>query len=223
MQVRRELDFFKEDYLFHLQKGKVLAYPTETIWGLGVDAFNVKAVEKLFELKKRQREKSISLLVRDIRMAKECVHFSPLAEKLFLLLTPGPFTFVLPIKNTSLKHLSPLNDFLGIRLSSHPFVTHMVWAYENPITTTSANISGEKDFSLNTFRNLQDVLLVKIKEDKVSPFPSELQILKQASTVIKIEGSSFSILRAGDFDMNVLKKWMGRLFAQPCMNKPPSF
>lgn len=218
---------FQEAHLSHLKKGKILAYPTETLWGLGVDALNQKAVEALFKLKKRQKQKSISVLVRDIRMAKEFVFMSLATERLFQILTPGPFTFVLPIKNRSIPLLSFSNDFLGIRLSSHPFVTHMVWSYKNPITTTSANISGEKKLLPEVFKKHPNVLFVEpqtkifdASREKRNYPSSALRLSstsssENASTVIKIRASSFSILRKGKFDMNMLSKILNSLGFNP--------
>lgn len=211
---------FQPQYLHHLQQGRVLLYPTETLWGLGVDAFHPKAVEALFQLKQRDKKKSISLLVRDIKMAQRLVHVSPLTEKLIQILSPGPFTFVLPMKEKSLKILSPSNDFIGIRISSHPFVTKLVWSYKNPITTTSANISGMTHFSSKDFKIHPHILWVKTKNE-LSPQVSNPNPTKnpnrehltsnQASTVIQIKNCSFKILRQGSFDLSLLHHWMKSL------------
>ena len=186
-----------QTYLNHLKRGKILAYPTETVWGLGVDALNKGALESLYALKKRERDKPVSLLVRNLAKAKELAFVSSSVEKLIQVFCPGPFTFVLPLRDKSLMHVCGGRDFISLRFSSHPFVTRLVWSYPNPITTTSMNLSGKKEpFSIQDLeRHSKDVLLVKANY-KYPERPIK-ELSKTASAVIQINEKNLTFLREG--------------------------
>lgn len=143
-----------KSYLDHLKQGKILLYPTETVWGLGVDVMNQKAVQLLYRFKKRDSKKPVSLLVRNIKEAKKIAVISSSVEKLIQIFCPGPVTFVLPLRNQFLRSIGLGNDFVGLRFSSHPLAALLAWSYKNPITSTSANLSGKKSFSIHALKKL---------------------------------------------------------------------
>lgn len=177
----------------HLKSAKIIAYPTETLWGLGVDALNSGAVEAIFELKGRDIQKAISILVRDIDMAKEYAHITPEAEKFLEMVWPGPVTVVFPRKSKELDTVCGQGDTIGLRCSSHPLIQKLVWTYENPITTTSANPSGQASAQSQSDLSWlpEDVLVCPYKE------PEEKQESK-GSTVVLWTDSVIKILREGD-------------------------
>lgn len=140
-------DFTKQALLQatqYLSRGQVIAYPTETLWGLGVDASQPRAMQGLYELKQRPPDKAVSVLVHDIDHAKQYAFISLKAEKFLQLVWPGPVTVVLPCCKPPpdwLKNLGLLT--IGLRCSSHPFVQQLLQSYPGPITTTSCNKSGQ--------------------------------------------------------------------------------
>lgn len=126
-----------------LRKGGILAYPTETLYGLGVDPFQEQALERLFLLKGRPRLMPISVLVRDREMMKEVVReVSPMALLLLEAFLPGPLTIVLPARPGLPERLTAGSGKIGVRISPHPLVAHLFAFHPFPVTSTSANPSG---------------------------------------------------------------------------------
>jgi len=126
-----------------LKDGKVVAYPTETFYGLGVDVTNEKAIKKLYDLKRRDYSLPIAILVADKSMLEEYVDVIP--ESVFPLIRsfwPGPLTILFPAGRKISKTLTTNTGKIGIRISSHPVATAIVREFGKPITTTSANLSG---------------------------------------------------------------------------------
>lgn len=125
-----------------LQNGLVVIYPTDTIYGLGADATNPEAVEKIFEIKKRTSEKALSICIADSEDIQTYAHITPLAEKLISHFLPGPLTLVLEKKDTLAENLSS-DATIGIRIPQNDIVRNIIREAGCPITATSANISGE--------------------------------------------------------------------------------
>jgi L-threonylcarbamoyladenylate synthase len=137
-----------------LRQGGVGAYPTETFYGLGVDASNPEAIARVFDLKKRDRGKPISLLVSDDVMLRQVVEeISPLAQFLMAKYWPGPLTLVFRAKATVSSWLTAGTGKIAVRISSHEIPTALIAHFGRPLTTTSANISGE-----GSFVHLDDVI-----------------------------------------------------------------
>lgn len=126
-----------------LKDGQVIAYPTETIYGLGADVFNRKAVKRIYDLKSRDYTLPISILVADLRMLHEVVSdVSDAALSLMRRFWPGPLTICLPAAAGFPKDLITSTGKVGVRMSSHPVAAAIVAAFGRPITTTSANLTG---------------------------------------------------------------------------------
>jgi L-threonylcarbamoyladenylate synthase len=123
--------------------GEVVAYPTETFYGLAVDAFNEAALARLRALKGRESEKSFSLLVSGREMlASLCSEISPLAERLMAQYWPGALTLVLPAR-PGLPASIVADGFVAVRQSPQPLAQALVVAVGGAITATSANPAGE--------------------------------------------------------------------------------
>jgi L-threonylcarbamoyladenylate synthase len=123
-------------------RGEVVAYPTETFYGLAVDALNEAALAKLRALKGRDAEKTFSLLVSDHAMlASLCSEISPLAERMMAQYWPGPLTLALPAR-PGLPASIVANGYVAVRVSPHPIAQALVVAAGRPITATSANPAG---------------------------------------------------------------------------------
>lgn len=126
-----------------LRTGGIVAYPTETYYGLGVDPFNDQALTRLFQVKNRPAVKPVLVLVADRDQIALLAHeISPTARLLMDRFWPGPLTLVLPAR----PDLSPLltggTGTVGIRLSPDPLATALLRAFGAPLTATSANRSG---------------------------------------------------------------------------------
>ena len=129
-----------------LRQGRVVAYPTETLYGLGVDPFLEEALERLYVLKGRPPEMPVSILVKDVAMLQEVVHDLPgPAMRLVEAFLPGPLTLVLRARPRLPERLTSGTGKIGVRISAHPFMRHLFSIYAAPITTTSANPTGRPD------------------------------------------------------------------------------
>lgn len=126
-----------------LKSGGVVVYPTDTAYGLAVDATNASAVEKLYKLKGRDFKKPIHVIFPDGNWLTQLVVLSEPALILMNEFLPGPLTLVLPLKakSKSWQKLSAETGTLGIRLPNNTVSLRLVEEFGRPITTTSANIS----------------------------------------------------------------------------------
>lgn len=123
-----------------LVQGGVVVHPTDTAYGLAVDATNEAAIQKIFELKKR-KGKPLIMVVRDQKQAREYVDLNPLAEKLMQKFFPGALALVLPKKETVPALLTGGLDKVGIRQPDHPVISKLSAVFPKPYTSTSANLS----------------------------------------------------------------------------------
>jgi len=127
-----------------LRQGGLIIYPTETTYGVGVDATNPKAVKKLSQYKKRPLGKPYSIAVNNLEMAQKYVDLNPTALNLFQTLLPGPLTIVSQGKHKVAKGVESETGTLGIRIPDYPLVLGIIKAFGKPITATSANASYQK-------------------------------------------------------------------------------
>ena len=124
-----------------LKRGGIVLYPTDTLYGLAVDALNRPALEKLRELKGREKKKPISIVVPDAADIERHADLHPAARPLVDRHLPGALTVVLP----GLKHLPSelmLNGQIGVRVPNELFAREMARSLKRPVTATSANLSG---------------------------------------------------------------------------------
>jgi L-threonylcarbamoyladenylate synthase len=125
-----------------LAAGQVVAYPTETFYGLAVDALDEDALARLARIKGREAEKAFSLLVADRHMlSMVCSDVSALAESLIRQHWPGPLTLALPAR-PGLPPKIVADGFVAVRISPHPLAQALVAALGRPLTATSANPAG---------------------------------------------------------------------------------
>ncbi len=128
-----------------LKKGGVVVYPTDTAYGLAVDATNLQAVKKLYKLKGRAFQNPIHVIPPNKAWLKKLVKINTPAKKIIDTLMPGPLTLVLPLKASgqAWRMISANTKTLGIRRPKHKIALDLAMYLNKPITTTSANISGK--------------------------------------------------------------------------------
>jgi L-threonylcarbamoyladenylate synthase len=127
-----------------LQSGGIILYPTDTIWGIGCDATNETAIEKIYKLKKRAEEKSMIVLISN---ENELGHYVEQPdEKVFEFLhqTVKPTTIIYESAINLAKNCIHKDGSIAIRMTKDPFCKHLIEQFNKPIISTSANISGEK-------------------------------------------------------------------------------
>jgi len=126
-----------------VQDGGIILYPTDTIWGIGCDATNTEAVQKIYRLKQRDETKSmIILLDTDNKLPSYISDVPDLAYDL-MEFAENPLTLVMPgAKNISPALISS-DGSIGVRVSGHPFCQQLIQRLRKPLVSTSANISGK--------------------------------------------------------------------------------
>jgi L-threonylcarbamoyladenylate synthase len=126
----------------HLQAGRLVAFPTDTVYGVGALAFNGEAVESIYTAKDRPIEKAIPILIGDVDdVAKVCIDVPEIALKLAARFWPGPLTLVVP-KHPGLPEAVSATLTVGVRIPDHP-VARALLRLAGPMAVTSANLSGQ--------------------------------------------------------------------------------
>lgn len=128
-----------------LLQQQIIAYPTEAVYGLGCDPQDEVAVMKLLAIKQRPVEKGLILVAADIEQLKDYIDFSKLSQQRLAEITatwPGPYTWVMPSQPNVPKWLTGQFDSIAVRISAHPTVKALSLAFNGPITSTSANLTG---------------------------------------------------------------------------------
>ncbi len=137
-----------ENALDVLRGGGIIAFPTETYYGLGVDIFNETALHALFHLKSRDKTKPILVLVDDLSMLDGIVTEIPGPyEKLIEKYWPGPLTLIFPANPTLSSLITGATGTIGVRMSPHPVASQLCGRWGRPLTATSANLSGDNPAS----------------------------------------------------------------------------
>lgn len=129
-----------------LEAGGVVAFPTETFYGLAADATNEKAVDRIFEIKGRSFNNPIALIISkedDLDLLTD--NISEEAKKLMAAFWPGPLTLVFQASPSVSPRLTASTGKIGVRISSHPIAHALAAGLGSPITATSANLSGGRE------------------------------------------------------------------------------
>ncbi len=142
-----------------LKQGGIILYPTDTIWGLGCDAANSDAIERLYGLKGRKRNKPFIILVDGLEMLSTYVPHIPQSALSLLHSTQKPLTIIFPDAQNLPSQLPADDGSIGIRIVNHPFCTPVLEMLGGAITSTSANFSGTPAPAI--FGNISNDLLLR--------------------------------------------------------------
>ncbi len=188
-----------------LKRGGVIAYPTDTFYGLGANCLLKKAIQRIYRLKKRKLSKPLSALIsnRDMvhRLAVEIPSlFWDLTEQFW----PGPLTLVLKASSDLPGEMLGSGASVGIRLPDVSWLRRLIAETDFPITATSANISGEKE--IESPRKIQTIFSGKV--DLIVDGGKAGGILP--STVVDLSSSRPKILREGAVPRSDLEKYLGK-------------
>lgn len=198
LQIRKAVELLK--------KGEVIAYPTETVYGLGADATNAKAIQKIFDLKGRSDQSPISILISSFEMLAQCVKPFPMrAQELMDQYWPGPLTLIFETKeNLFPDELLAGSGKIGIRMSSDPIAQQLCKEFGLPLTTTSANPSGK-----SPAQSVQD-LQKYFSNSKLlgGMIEGGDRTSKQVSTVLDVTSEAFKIVREGKISKSKLKGYL---------------
>jgi L-threonylcarbamoyladenylate synthase len=148
-----------------IQRDGVIAYPTDTFYGLGASAYSERAIQKIYRLKKRDRRKPLSVVIAGIEMAEKiAVSLPPIFEELSREFWPGALTLVIKAKPLFPPRVLGPEGSLALRLPDVPWLLELVRQMNTPLTATSANISGAKEIAdpdevIRIFRGKVDLIV----------------------------------------------------------------
>lgn len=162
-----------EQIIQTLKSGGTILYPTDTIWGIGCDATNIDAIEKIFEIKKREKTKSMIILVESEKRLQDLVDVPEMAWEI-MDLSEKPVTIIYDHPRNLPKELLAEDGSVGIRLVKNDFLKKLISKLNKPLVSTSANFSGEKSpmkFSDISQEIVDSVdFVVEENQDKVSEY-----------------------------------------------------
>ena len=139
---RPEIETIKEAAAI-IRRGGVIAFPTRCLYGLGADAFNPDAVERMIQIKQRPDNKPILVLIDTRNRLKSLVtHIPPAADAIMEAFWPGRVTLVFETRDMLAVQLTAQTGKIGVRLPGHPAASALVKHVKGPVTGTSANLSG---------------------------------------------------------------------------------
>jgi L-threonylcarbamoyladenylate synthase len=182
-----------------LKAGGVLAYPTETFYGLGADASNESAVERIFTLKGRGFHNPVSVIVADENALRALVTEVPdKARILMKRFWPGPLTIVFKAAPSVSSRLTADTGKIGVRISSHPIAALLARELGAPLTATSANLSGQNETvsAAAVKASLGDLPDMIIDSGKTPGRPG--------STILDVTVFPFRVLREGAIPAGII-------------------
>lgn len=173
--------------------GGVLLYPTDTIWGIGCDATNPDAVQKIYEIKQRADNKSMLVLMSDIKMLRRYLREIPPKALELINSASKPTTIIYPEAINLATNMVAEDGSVGIRITSDDFCKKLIELTDLPIVSTSANISGNP--SPDTFSSIETNILDQM--DHIVKWKQDEKIPSAPSTIIRIDKKGRSaILRS---------------------------
>ena len=195
-----------------LKNGGILIYPTETTYGIGVDATNQTAVNKLLNYKGRREGKPFSIAVNNMNMAERYVELNDTARNIYTNFLPGPVTVISKSKNNVALGIASEKGTLGIRIPKYDLILEIIKNFDGAITATSANASNGKapykiadilDNISQKQKNLVDLILDAGELPHNNP-----------STVIDTVSGNVETIRSGDYRFDLKKKFISNDMSQ---------
>ncbi len=175
-----------------LRSGGVILYPTDTVWGLGCDATNEEAVAKINNIKGRAADKSFIVLLNSDNQLQSYISEIPDVAYELIEYAENPLTIVFSGGKNLAKNVINADGTVGIRIVKHDFCSQLIQRFRKPITSTSANISGQP--TAQFFDEISQEIIDAA--DYVVDFEQELRIPKKPSTIIKLGPSGqFEFIR----------------------------
>ena len=189
-----------------LKRGGVIAYPTETVYGLGADIYDEEAVRRIFQIKRRETGKPFPIIIKSNAVAKTlCAEISELAFSLIQRFWPGPLTLILKAADQVPDYLIGKDKKIGLRIPDHPITKTLLGCYPNPLISTSANISGGK--AATRAREIDPGLADKV--DLI--IDGGICEMQNPSTVLDVTDKKPKLLREGAIPFSMIEQKPGEI------------
>jgi len=182
-----------------LRRGAVICYPTDTMYGIGCDIYNQKAVKRVYQIKKRPKQKPFSFMCSSLKDVSKYCFISNLAYRLIKKSIPGGYTFILPTMKIVPKIMTSKQKTVGIRVPNHAICLDLIQELGNPILTTSATL-GEDNTPLSEAYEVKEKLgkQVDVIIDGGPVYPSP-------SSVVSLISDEPEIIREGKGDLSLFR------------------
>lgn len=178
-----------------LRDGGIIAYPTDTTYGIGCSIFNKKGIERIYQMKQREHKKPFSFICPDISEVARFCRVSNTAFKIIKRYLPGPYTFVLEATRDVPDLLVTRQKTVGIRIPDNRICLDIVQMLGNPIVTTSANLSGEEPTADPSF--IDDIF-----SGRLDMIVDGGILTTDVSSVVSLVGDTPEVLRVGMGDVS---------------------
>ena len=172
-----------------IENGGIIVFPTDTVYGIGCNPYNENAVKKIYEIKSREKIKSLPVLAYSIDIVKQIVIIDKFTEKIIKKYWPGPLTLILKLKDQKLKKSLNLEDKIAVRIPNSECTLKLLNKC-SLLVGTSANVSGESSFT-NPQEGVKNVKNYDVFVD------GGTITSKGESTIIEIENEEIRIIREG--------------------------
>ena len=173
-----------------LEEGKILLYPTDTVWGIGCDATNSEAISMVYKIKKREESKSLIILVDSFEMLSKYVKTIPNRAKKELKSAKRPTTIIYENPIGLAKNCVATDNTIAIRIVQNDFCISLIKAFGKPIVSTSANVSGEP--TPKSFSEISTTILDSV--DYIVNLQQEI-ITTTSSRILKIVDDTMEVIR----------------------------
>lgn len=181
-----------------LQRGGIIAYPTDTHYGIGCDILNKRSIERIYQLKQRSKNQPFSFICSDLKNISHYAKVSNYAYKTMKRLLPGPYTFILEGSRLVPKIMLTKRKSAGIRVPDHPICMSLVKALGNPIISTSATLP---DGSL-----LSDASLIQdVFKGRLDSVIDGGAVSGKPSSVISLINDEPEVIREGMGDVSLFR------------------
>lgn len=183
--------------------GRVVAIPTDTLYGLAADPFSAAAIDALFAAKDRPAERAVPLIASDRAQVESSIGaLSPIAARLADRAWPGPLTLVVAAPRTLASGVTGGTGTVGVRVPNHDVARAIARIAARPITATSANVSGEPatDDADCVERTLGDRIEMLIDVGRTAGGPP--------STIVDVTGDTPRLVRAGAIPWDEIQRWL---------------
>ncbi len=198
--TKNNIDYVAREAGKVIRDGGLVVYPTDTVYGLGANPFNIEAVNRVFMAKRRPRNKPLPILVSSIDVVSRIAEVNILARRIMEVFWPGPLTLVLPAKDIVPCIVTSCTGKIGVRMPKHDIALKIIEYAGGYVIGTSANLSGHSPprTAAEAIEQLGDSVDLVID---AGPSPGGIP-----STVIEIVGDTIKLVRRGPISLDEITR-----------------